>query len=146
MLFARDTLPPPQLRIPLAPPPDSEKARRSVAHGDEETLGWRPGVGLQIPGREEVNFEKQLVTLGEGDYFGEVALLAADTRSATIRALTDLDVWVLKNERMQQLMDEDRELGFELLSVMSKDLCLRLTRANEDIRKLLTAFAIAINR
>ena len=36
---------------PLCPPPDAEKARRVLRPGDEETLGWRPAEGLEIPGR-----------------------------------------------------------------------------------------------
>ena len=36
---------------PLSPPPDGEKARRALRPGDEETLGWRPAEGLEIPGR-----------------------------------------------------------------------------------------------
>lgn len=36
---------------PLAPPPDSEKAKRAIRAGEEETLGWRPADGLEIPGR-----------------------------------------------------------------------------------------------
>jgi class 3 adenylate cyclase/dienelactone hydrolase len=36
---------------PLEAPGDSEKGRRAVAAGDELTLGWRPSVGIGIPGR-----------------------------------------------------------------------------------------------
>ncbi len=53
---------------PLAPPPDSEKARRVV--GDQTIVGWRPAVGQRVPRREHwVLVEK----LGEGG-FGEVWL------------------------------------------------------------------------
>lgn len=103
-------------------------------------------ITVKIPGQDQVNFEKRLVVLGEGNYFGEVALLVSDTRSATVSALTDLDVWVLQGAPIQKLMAQDPELGYRLLSVMSRELCVRLGRANEDIRKLMTAFAIAINR
>ncbi|MBW1687773.1 MAG: protein kinase, partial [Deltaproteobacteria bacterium] len=52
---------------PLAAPPDSEKARRAVAAGDEVTLGWRPAVGLAIPGRAHWRLEEQLGTGAIGE-------------------------------------------------------------------------------
>ena len=55
---------------PLATPPDQEKARRAVAADEEETLGWRPAVGLEVPGRAGWMVERKL---GEGG-FGEVWL------------------------------------------------------------------------
>jgi serine/threonine protein kinase/class 3 adenylate cyclase len=55
---------------PLEAPGDSEKGRRAVAAGDELTLGWRPSVGIGIPGRPHW----QLITqLGSGA-IGEVWL------------------------------------------------------------------------
>lgn len=54
----------------LAVPPDTEKARRAVTAGDETTLGWRPGPGLEIPRRAGWKLEKQLGIGG----FGEIWL------------------------------------------------------------------------
>ncbi len=55
---------------PLAPPPDSGKARRAVPHDQEQTLGWRPAIGLEIPHRVGWILQRKL---GEGG-FGEVWL------------------------------------------------------------------------
>ncbi|MDH3591854.1 MAG: protein kinase, partial [Planctomycetota bacterium] len=52
---------------PLAPPPDSSKAHRAVAHGEEATLGWRPGAGLDIPGRSGWRLERKLGAGGFGE-------------------------------------------------------------------------------
>lgn len=53
---------------PLAPPPDSEKARRVT--GDQTIPGWRPAPGQDIPRRESWSLVEKL---GEGG-FGEVWL------------------------------------------------------------------------
>jgi serine/threonine protein kinase/class 3 adenylate cyclase/dienelactone hydrolase len=45
---------------PLEAPGDSEKGRRAVAAGDELTLGWRPSVGIGIPGRQHWQLVDQL--------------------------------------------------------------------------------------
>jgi class 3 adenylate cyclase/tetratricopeptide (TPR) repeat protein len=55
---------------PLSPPGGSAKARRYLSPEEEATLGWRPGVGLEIPRREGWLLERKL---GEGA-FGEVWL------------------------------------------------------------------------
>ena len=57
---------------PLAAPLDSEKASRALTPADELMLGWRPGVGLDIPHRSNWVLREKL---GEGG-FGEAWLVA----------------------------------------------------------------------
>ena len=53
---------------PLTAPADGEKAKRAIRPGEEETLGWRPAAGLEIPGRAGWNLTERLGVGG----FGEV--------------------------------------------------------------------------
>ena len=55
---------------PLSPPEGGGKAKRAVAADEEDTLGWRPGAGLEIPRLQDWVIEKKL---GQGG-FGEVWL------------------------------------------------------------------------
>lgn len=55
-------------QLAFGPPPDSEKARRILRPGEEQTLGWRPAVGLAMPNNPQWVVEKKI---GEGG-FGEV--------------------------------------------------------------------------
>ena len=65
---------------PLEAPTGSEKAHRAVTPAEEDTLGWRPAIGLTVPLRDNWVLEGQL---GEGG-FGEV-WLARHTKTTAKR-------------------------------------------------------------
>lgn len=82
---------------PLAPPPDSEKARRAIGLGEEETLGWRPSAGLDVPGRPGWRLDRKL---GSGG-FGEV-WLATSERTKQHRAFK----FCFQTDRLRSLKRE----------------------------------------
>jgi voltage-gated potassium channel len=49
---------------------------------------------------------KVIKTLGEGDFFGELALLCDQPRSATVRAATPCDLFVLKQGDFKRALKE----------------------------------------
>jgi class 3 adenylate cyclase/tetratricopeptide (TPR) repeat protein len=55
---------------PMTPPPNSDKAKRYMRPGEEETLGWRPAIGQALPNAPQWIVSEKL---GEGG-FGEVWL------------------------------------------------------------------------
>lgn len=61
---------------PLTPPPDVEKAKRAIRPGEEETLGWRPAIGMEIPDRPGWRLTGKLGAGGFGEVWtGEHAKL-----------------------------------------------------------------------
>ena len=70
--------------------------------------------------RREGDKEYCLAVLGAEDFFGEMALFDQETRSATVRALTDTWVLSLGKRTFLQRAHEDPSLAFRLLEGMSQ--------------------------
>lgn len=68
-----------------------------------------------------------LAALGEGDFFGEMALLTGNPRSATVRAVTDVDLLALHQADFDELVLKYPTLAVTLGRVLSQ----RLNRAAE---------------
>ena len=61
-----------------------------------------------------------LATLGQGDFFGEMALFEPDRRPFTVRALDDTTVLTLDKKSFLQRIHEDPSLAYRLLKRMSR--------------------------
>jgi CRP/FNR family cyclic AMP-dependent transcriptional regulator len=57
--------------------------------------------------------------LGAGDYFGELALLDRGPRSATVRAATDLNLYVLHEQSFVTVLTELPALAQKLLAALA---------------------------
>lgn len=73
-----------------------------------------------------------LSVLGEGSFFGEMALIDDQPRSATVIAMTDSSVLVLRREDFQSRLRASPEIAIALLREISR----RLRRADEKIGSL----------
>ncbi|MHB8669688.1 MAG: cyclic nucleotide-binding domain-containing protein [Acidimicrobiales bacterium] len=65
---------------------------------------------------------KKVATLGAGQYFGEMALLDREPRSATVEAETDMDVLVIGQREFSGVLDEVPAMAHKLLASMAKRL------------------------
>ena len=70
---------------------------------------------------------RKVTTLGPGKYFGELALLDRQPRSATIVAETDMELLVLEQRHFLGLLDTMPSLARKLLGAMAT----RLREADE---------------
>ena len=78
------------------------------------------------------NGGQALATFGPGDFFGELALLDAEPRSATAAALSEVLVFRLDQEDFYDVMEERGEVLRNILRL----LCQRIRRQNEKMREL----------
>ena len=63
---------------------------------------------------------RKITTLGPGDFFGELALLAGVPRTATVIAETDMVVEALNRAEFATLLDESPSIARKVLSAVAK--------------------------
>lgn len=78
--------------------------------------------------------EEALTVLEPGDYFGEMALILGTPRSATAIANTEVIVAVIESFTFNELISNDKELGFEILQSFTKTLAERLLETDEKLK------------
>ncbi len=76
-----------------------------------------------------------ITQLGVGALVGELGLIDGQPRSATVRAVTDLDLAVLERAALTRLIQEQPEIACRLLASILASVSLRLRATN---RKLLS--------
>jgi sulfate permease, SulP family len=99
--------------------------------GDELFLIRRGMVRIMLPlnGRSP----HHLATFRRGDFFGEMAFLDQEPRSADAVAVSNTEVYVLSRERFDQLAGEHKKLAADLLESLARALAMRLRHTDREI-------------
>jgi len=66
-------------------------------------------------------------------FFGEMAILDSDKRSATVVCKSDCELYVLTREQFMELGDNHPAIGLSVTRELSRSLCHRLRKANQDV-------------
>jgi len=70
--------------------------------------------------RAEDGHETRVAIMRAGDLFGEMAIIQRETRSATVKALTELTVLTIDKRTSLRRVQEDPSLAFTVLHLMSQ--------------------------
>ena len=89
-----------------------------------------------IKGKVEVSSRGSVIAvLGDGEFFGEMALLEGVKRSATVRAIEDTEVFILNRDGFQELLKINPKAGLKILQTLSNRLRKSNERVIEDVRR-----------
>lgn len=97
----------------------------SREHGEEIFAEGEAGDALYLvlDGKVRVHRQDRVIAeLGERECFGEMAILDAAPRSATVTAVTDTNLLKLTREDFQEIMSEKAEIAMGIIKVLTRRL------------------------
>lgn len=96
--------------------------------GTEMYIIAQGSVEVFIKGLEE---ESVLVFLGEGQVFGEMALLDQGYRSASVRATSEnCKLYLLEYQKFRELVRTNQNIGFMVMRNLARDLAFKMRHRN----------------
>ena len=60
----------------------------------------------------------QLKMLHQGDFFGEISLLTGDKRTATVKAITEVELYELAREELHSVIQRNKDIAYKLEQVV----------------------------
>jgi len=113
---------------------DSKKGDRIVTMGEKGDSLFIVKSGEAIVTRDDgQGKEETLAVLGEGDHFGEIALIDMQPRSADVSAMVDSKFLEIKRKDLEDLFSHDSSLAAKVYHSFALTLCRRLRDANENV-------------
>ncbi len=87
---------------------------------------------------EEIPDSPASVFLGEGQGFGEMSVLDAGPRSATIHCASDeAEILIIPGKALLEFCGRDRTIGYQLMYNIARDLAFKLRIRNLALQRLL---------
>lgn len=113
---------------------------RSYLPGEYIFYQGDPGIGLYIIREGTVIIERKtenedsilLASFAKGDFFGELALVDGEKRSASAIAQTDARLTVIFKPDLDEFIERYPKKGIKILDGISGIIALRLRKLNED--------------
>ncbi len=81
--------------------------------------------------------EAGILQLGQGDFFGEIALIQESTRAVSARAETATDILILTRKDFSALLDLEPRVGVKMTLAISRLLAMRVKAYSNKLRELL---------
>lgn len=124
--------------------------QRNYISGEYIFYQGDPGIGLYIIREGAVEIKRSLENkepyslahLKRGDFFGELALLDGEKRSASAIALEDIKLLVIFKPDLDELIEKFPKTGTKLLYGINQIVISRLRKLNEDFLSLHTRLKI----
>ncbi len=118
---------------------------RSYVQGEYIFYQGDPGIGLYIIRDGDVRIQRDsdggekviLATFSKGDFFGELALVDGEKRSASAIAQSDVRVSVIFKPDLDEFIEKYPKKGIKILDGISGIIATRLRKLNEDYFSLL---------
>lgn len=102
--------------------------------GDELFLIRRGAVRIVLPLNDRQSHH--LGTFGRGAFFGEMAFLDGEVRSANAVAFVDTELYVLSRRAFDKFAEEHKKIGLRLMEGIASVLASRLRYTNAELRVL----------
>ncbi|MDH4246999.1 MAG: cyclic nucleotide-binding domain-containing protein [Deltaproteobacteria bacterium] len=126
-------------RMTLRRVPTGTEVLKEGEAGDEVFILFRGEVAVLRRTLDAEEYTVALLRAQDQPFFGELALLDEDKRSATIRATQDSEMLVLRRADFESLGDDLPDVGLAITRSLSRILSRRLRQTNDDVLLLFEA-------
>jgi glutaminase len=93
-------------------------------------------VSILAEGRNHSQGQKRLATFSKGVFFGDMAILENQPRSATVRCKTHTRALFMPREDFQLLAEKEPVLATQMLLGIARELSQRLRTTTAEVRAL----------